>query len=97
MRIFFDILDVVIGGYACKVESKSSVNEELDDIRELMLDDDEKFFRSECEVENTCNDKHMEVSLMILCEFHRLFNRKYLESTGVFVFGITDGRNLHLC
>ncbi len=50
MRIFFDILDVVIGGYACKVESESSVDEEPYDIRELMSDDDEKFFRSECEV-----------------------------------------------
>ncbi len=70
MRIFFDILDVVVGSNSCEIDTESTIDEEPYDIRELMSDDDEKFFRSKCKVENTCNDKYMEVSLMILCEFH---------------------------
>jgi hypothetical protein len=66
VRVLFHILNIIIGSNTSEVESKSSVNEEPYDIGKLVSHNDEKFFRSECEVENTCHDKYVEISLMIL-------------------------------
>jgi len=83
VRSFLNVLNIIIGSNTSEVESESSVDEEPYDIGKLVSHDDEKFFRSECEVENTCYDKYVEISLMILWEFHRLFDRKYFESARI--------------